>query len=137
MHILASGPELQAVYSGHLIHPSYSILPPLSPTLFNIYINELARALEQSAAPGFTLLESEVKCLLCADELVRLYPTKEGLQQHLALLHRYCQTWALTLNLSKTKNNGFLKRSLSGPQIQIPSRHRCPTAHKKTIHTSA
>ena len=33
----------------------------LSPTFFNIYINELERALEQSAAPGLTLLESEVK----------------------------------------------------------------------------
>ena len=41
----------------------------LSPTLFNIYINELARALEQSAAPDLTLLESEVKCLLFADDL--------------------------------------------------------------------
>ena len=29
MHILATGPEYQAVYSGHLIHPSYSILPPV------------------------------------------------------------------------------------------------------------
>jgi hypothetical protein len=28
MHILATGTEEQAVYSGHLIHPSYSILPP-------------------------------------------------------------------------------------------------------------
>ena len=41
----------------------------LSPTLFNIYINELARALEKSAAPGLPLLESEVKCLLFADDL--------------------------------------------------------------------
>ena len=38
-------------------------------------------------APGLTLLESEVKCLLFADDLVLLYPTKEGLQQHLDLLH--------------------------------------------------
>ena len=28
MHILATETEEQAVYSGHLIHPSYSILPP-------------------------------------------------------------------------------------------------------------
>ena len=75
----------------------------LRPTLFNIYINELARALEQSAAPGLTLLEYEVKCLLFADDLVLLSPNKEGLQQHLALLHRFCHTWALTVNLSKTK----------------------------------
>ena len=58
----------------------------LSPTLFNKYINELARALEQSAAPGLPLLESEVKCLLFADDLVLLSPTKEGLQQHLLCL---------------------------------------------------
>ena len=75
----------------------------LSPTLFNIYINEFARTLEQSAAPGLTLLESEVNCLLFADDLVVLSPTKEGPQQHLNLLHRFCQTWALTVNLSKTK----------------------------------
>ena len=67
----------------------------LSPTLFDVYINELARALEKSAAPGLTLLESEVRCLLFADDLVLLSPTKEGLQQHLDLLHRFCQTWAL------------------------------------------
>ena len=64
-----------------------------------LYINELARALEQSAVPGLTLLESEVKCLL------------EGLQQHLDLLHRFCQTWVLTVNLSKTKIMVFQKRS--------------------------
>jgi hypothetical protein len=83
----------------------------LSPTLFNRYINKLARALEQSAAPRLTLLESEVKCLLFADDLMLLFPTKEGLQQHLDLLHRLCQIWALTVNLSKTKIMVFQKRS--------------------------
>ena len=82
-----------------------------SPTLFNIYINKLAQALEKSAAPGLTLLESEVKCLRFADDLVLLSPTKEGLQQHLDILHRFCQTWALTVNLSKTKIMVFQKRS--------------------------
>ena len=74
-----------------------------------LYINELARALEQSA-PGLTLLESEVKCLLFADDLVLLSPTKEGLQQHLDLLHIFCQTWALRVNLSMTKIMVFQKR---------------------------
>jgi hypothetical protein len=81
----------------------------LSPTLFNIYINELARALEQSAAPSLTLLECEVNCLF-ADDLAILSPTKDGLQKHLDVLHRFCQTWALTVNLSKTKNNGVPKK---------------------------
>ena len=81
----------------------------LRPTIFNIYINELARALDQSAAPGLTILEYEVKCLLFADDLVLLSPPKEGLQQYLDLLHRFCQTWALTVNLSKTKIMVFQK----------------------------
>ena len=55
--------------------------------------------------------ESEVKRLLCADDLVLLSPTKEGLQQHLGLLHRFFQTWALSVNLSKTKIMVFQKRS--------------------------
>jgi hypothetical protein len=72
----------------------------------SVYINELARAQEQSSASGLTLLDSEITCLLCADDLVLLSPTKEGLQQHLDLLHRFCQT-----NLSKTKIMVFQKRS--------------------------
>ena len=40
-----------------------------------------------------------------------LSPTKEALQQHLDLLHRFCLPWALTVNLSKTKIMVFQKRS--------------------------
>ena len=50
----------------------------LSPTLFNIYINELAMMLKQSAAPGLTLHDSNIKFLLYADDLVLLSPTEEG-----------------------------------------------------------
>ena len=49
----------------------------LSPTLFNIYINELALLLEQSPAPALTLQDTEIKCLFDADDLVILSPTKE------------------------------------------------------------
>ena len=82
----------------------------LSPTLFNIYINELAKTLDQSTTPGITLADTEVKCLLFADDLVLLSPTKEGLQQHLDILHKFSQTWALTVNLTKTKIMIFEKR---------------------------
>ncbi len=85
----------------------------LSPTLFNIYINELALSLERSAAPGLTLHDSEIKCLLYADDLVLLSPTQHGLQQNLDLLEQYCQTWALTVNLKKTNIMIFQKRSRS------------------------
>ena len=83
----------------------------LSPTLFNIYINELAKTLEQSTAPGIPLANTEIKCLLFADDLLLLSPTKEGLQQQLDLLHKFSETWALTVNLTKTKIMIFQKRS--------------------------
>ena len=110
----------------------------LSPTLFNIYINEMARVLEQSAAPSLTLLESEVKCLLFADDLVLLSPTKEGLQQHLDILHRFCQTWALTVNLIKTKIMVFQKRSSRQDHKYKFHLDTIVLEHtKKTIHTLA
>ncbi len=74
----------------------------LSPTLFNIYINELSLSLEQSAALGLTLHDSQIRCLLYADDLVL----------NLDLLEQYCQTWALTVTLKKT-NIIFQKRSRS------------------------
>ena len=49
--------------------------------------------------------------VLFVDDLLLLSPTKEGLQQDQDLLHRFCQTWALTVNLSKTNIMVFQKRS--------------------------
>ena len=57
-----------------------------------------------------TLVDTEIKCLLFADDLVLLSPTREGLQQHLDLLHSFSPTWALTVNLGKTKIMMFEKR---------------------------
>ncbi len=74
---------------------------PLSPTLFNIYINELAKELNNLTAPGPTLTESEIKCLFFADYLVILSKTKEGLQQLLNIIETFNQTWALKINLTK------------------------------------
>ena len=84
---------------------------PLSPTLFNIYINELANTIQHSAGPGLALQDTEVKCLLYADDLVLLSPSKEGLQHHMDKVANFCQTWALKMNPKKTKVLVFRKRS--------------------------
>ncbi len=47
------------------------------------------------------LHDTEIKCLLYADDLVLLSPTEEGLQDSLNLLEDYCQTWALTVTSKK------------------------------------
>lgn len=82
----------------------------LSPTLFNIYIDDLAKSLEESDIPGLTLSDTQVKCLLFADDLILLAPSKEALRQQLDHLQSFCQTWALTVNLEKTKVMVFQKR---------------------------
>ena len=82
----------------------------LSPTLFNIYINELAVKLDQCTAPGLSLLDREVKSLFYADDLVLLSPTKQGLQQQLDIVEQYCQNWALAINIKKTNVMIFQKR---------------------------
>ena len=73
----------------------------LSPTLLNIYIDELAKSL-QSDLPGVTLSDTEIKCLLFADDVILLAPSKEALQQQLDHLQTFCQTWALTVTLENT-----------------------------------
>lgn len=55
---------------------------PLSPTLFNICINEFTKLLEQSAAPGLTLYDATIKFILYTDDLILLSPKEKGLQQN-------------------------------------------------------
>ena len=48
---------------------------------------------------------------MSAGDLVLLSPTKEGLQQHIDILYRFFQHWALPVNLIKTKTMVFQKSS--------------------------
>ena len=82
----------------------------VSPTLLNVYINELAVELDQCAAPGLSLLNREVRSLFYADDLVLLSPTEQGLQQQLDIVEKYCQNWALAVNMKKTNIMIFQKR---------------------------
>ncbi len=84
----------------------------LSPTLFNIYINELAEALDRSGnipASLYTTPKSNACCMRTTWFLMS--PTAEGLQHSLALLEQYCEEWALTVNLDKTRVMVFQKKA--------------------------
>ena len=91
-------------------------------TLFNVYIDELAVLLEQSAAPGLNL-NKEVKFLLYADDLVLLSPVEQG-----NLLKQYCQNWALTVNFKKSK---ILLNILN---INSHTNSQCPQNEKSLWH---
>ena len=75
--------------------------------------NELAVKLDHCAAPGISLLGREVKSLFYADDLVLLSPTEQGLQQQLDIVEKYCQNWALAVNMKKTRS-----QSLKRPRCQ-------------------
>lgn len=104
----------------------------LSPAPFNIYINELAVQPEQSAAPGLARHDTEVKFLLCADDLVLPSPAERGLQKNLTLLQEYCLTRALAVNLKRPKIRPFYKKARCQEHIvPLYFRQHCARTHLK------
>ena len=76
----------------------------LSPTLFNVFINDLPDHLNGNDSPMINKTNNtHIPCLLYADDLVILSTTKIGLQNKLDNLHSYCKTWGLQINQQKTK----------------------------------
>ena len=75
----------------------------LSPTLFNIYINDLSEIFTQDDSFPLTLDTSKIGSLLFADDLLILSDSKEGLQKSLDKLGDYCDKWQLKVNSKKTK----------------------------------
>jgi hypothetical protein len=80
----------------------------LSPTLFKLFINDIANIFDNTCHP-VKLHEEYLNCLLFADDLVLLADSKIGLQNALDRLSVYCKSWKLNINLEKTKTMIFSK----------------------------
>ena len=81
---------------------------PLSPTLFNIFINDLFAKLRRGNCNPVTLNGTDyLNGLAYADDIVLLSTEKEGLQQAIDIAENYCQTWKLKINRKKTKSMVF------------------------------
>ena len=78
----------------------------LSPTLFTIFINDLALELKQSGIGVEISTESEaailINVLLYADDIVLIAGDEESLQSLLFIVENWCKKWRLELNLTKT-----------------------------------
>ena len=81
---------------------------PLSPLLFNLYIDDLAQHLSNSPDDIF-LQGSRISHFLYADDLVLLSSTKEGLQRKLNELGTYADNKDLTVSIGKSKIMVFNK----------------------------
>ena len=75
---------------------------PLSPLLFNIYINDLVKYLDNET-DTLKLQGSPISHFLYADDLVLLSTSKDGLQKNLDRLNTFAEDKDLTINTSKSK----------------------------------
>ena len=74
----------------------------ISPTLFSIYINDLAQEIKRLNC-GINLDGTIISVLLYADDIVLIAPTAENRQLMLDNMNSWCRKWKLSVNQDKTK----------------------------------
>ena len=84
----------------------------LSPEFFAIYINDLIIILKRSGV-GCHVLRFFIACILFADDVTLLAPTRAALQQLINICANYCNEFCLKFNVGKTKVIIFGKLSKS------------------------
>ncbi len=100
--------NISSVRSGNFITPSFKCETgvrqgdSLSPTLFDIYVNDICNLFDASCQP-VNVWDYVTNCLFYADDLVLISNSKEGLQKCLDSLSNYCKQWHLAVNLAKSK----------------------------------
>ena len=87
----------------------------LSPTLFNIFINDIRNIF--TGIKGFSVGGKEVNFLLYADDLIVICKSGKDLQNCLDRLEHYTETWNLGVNIDKSKVLVFTKKRT--PKLNI------------------
>ena len=75
----------------------------LSPLLFSLFIRDLDQHFKGKGLPGITVREQTIHSLMFADDVVILANSTEEVQKSLDALLEYCDKWALSVNIDKTK----------------------------------
>jgi hypothetical protein len=76
---------------------------PLSPTLFNIYIDKLEDCLEDAGCVGPTLVSIVIILLLYANDIVLMEKIPYDLGKKLIILKDFFSSMGMTMNTNKTK----------------------------------
>jgi len=74
----------------------------LSPTLFSLYINDLALEI-QSSGHGVAVNGEKISILLYADDIVLISDSEVSLQRMIEILERWCAKWRMRINADKTQ----------------------------------
>ena len=84
----------------------------LSPTMFSIFINNLADVL-RDANLGINVDDVIVNLLMYADDIVLLAESEENLQRMLDLVYEWCRKWRLEVNIAKTNIVHFRRKQVA------------------------
>lgn len=89
----------------------------LSPILFNLYINDLPQHLNNlDGTDPITIGNSNINCLMYADDLILLSTSRSGLQKCINGIKEYSDKWKMEINLNKTKTLIFNKKGTFTPE---------------------
>ena len=75
----------------------------LSPTLFNLFIDDIDHYFDKNIFKPVSLDNKEFNHLLYADDLILVSESAAGLQSCIDSLQTFCSDWRLNVNLNKTK----------------------------------
>ncbi len=75
----------------------------LSPTLFALFINDLAIEIKDSQQGVFIDEDVYIPILLYADDVVLIAPTHEKCQNMLDILTKWCRRWGMRVNHTKSQ----------------------------------
>ncbi len=84
----------------------------LSPSLFNIFVNDLPSILAKGECDPVYLNSQKINALMYADDTLLLSKSVKGLDKAIRLLEIYCNKWQLKINTDKTKIMIFNKAKM-------------------------
>ena len=82
----------------------------VSPTLFSLYINELAKEIKDLKC-GIKINNIDISILMYADDMVLVANTEEDLQSMLNKMYEWCRKWRLKVNTTKTNTVHFRSKN--------------------------
>ena len=74
----------------------------ISPTLFNLFLNDVVDIFDKSISDPVTLHDKELNCIMYADDIAIISKSPKGMQHCLDKFSEFCKSWFLNVNISKT-----------------------------------
>ena len=107
----------------------------LSPKFFSLYIDDLIKMLRKKGI-GCHVLEMFVACILFADDMALMAPSRSALQKMINICTDYCDKFCLDFNAKKSKVMIFGKQSNSPTPVSIKGENIDTVSELKYLGTT-